>query len=80
MVLRATALLRRSDDLETILIFLIENQQLHQNYHFIVMLSQTLLHVPAYQRHHQGAHMILTSYLFHSIPYSVILPVMHTDI
>jgi hypothetical protein len=28
----------------------IENQQMHQNYHFIVMLSQTLLHVSAYQR------------------------------
>jgi hypothetical protein len=36
---------------------------MHQNDHFIVMSSQTLLHVLAYQRHHQGAHMILTSYL-----------------
>jgi hypothetical protein len=43
---------------------LIENQQMHQNDHFIVMSSQTLLHVSAYQRHHQGAHMILTSYLY----------------
>jgi hypothetical protein len=42
---------------------LIENHQMHQNDHFIVMSSQTLLHVLAYQRHHQGAHMILTSYL-----------------
>jgi hypothetical protein len=39
----------------------IENQQMHQNNHFIVMLSQTLLRVSAYQRHHQGAHMILTN-------------------
>jgi hypothetical protein len=37
---------------------------MHQKDHFIVMLSQTLLHVSAYQRHHQGAHMILTSYLY----------------
>jgi hypothetical protein len=44
-------------------IFLIENQKMHQNDHFIVMPSQTLLHVLAYQRHHQGAHLILTSYL-----------------
>jgi hypothetical protein len=34
----------------------IENQQMQQNDHFIVMLSQTLLHVSAYQRHQQGAH------------------------
>jgi hypothetical protein len=34
---------------------------MHQNDHFIVMPSQTLLHVTAYQRHHQGVHMILTS-------------------
>jgi hypothetical protein len=38
----------------------IENQQIHQNDHFIVMFSQTLLHVSAYQCHHQGTHMILT--------------------
>jgi hypothetical protein len=43
--------------------FFIESQQMHQNDHFNVMLSQMLLHVSAYQRHHQGAHMILTSYL-----------------
>jgi hypothetical protein len=36
---------------------------MHQNDHFIVMLSQTLLHVSAYQRHHQGAYMILTLYI-----------------
>ena len=30
---------------------LIENQQMHKNDHFIVMLSHTLLHVSAYQRH-----------------------------
>jgi hypothetical protein len=41
----------------------IENQHMHKKYHFIVMLSQTLLCVTAYQRHHHGAHMILTSYL-----------------
>jgi hypothetical protein len=45
----------------------IENQQMHQNDHFIVMSSQTLLHVSAYQRHHQGAHTILTSYLYISV-------------
>jgi hypothetical protein len=43
--------------------YLHKNQQMHQNYHFIVMLSQMLLHVSAHQRHHQGAHTILTSYL-----------------
>jgi hypothetical protein len=43
---------------------LIENQQMHQNNHIIVMLTQTLLHVLAYQRHYQGAHMILTSYSY----------------
>jgi hypothetical protein len=43
---------------------LIENQRMHQNDHIIVMSSQTLLHVLAYERHHQGAHMILTSYLY----------------
>jgi hypothetical protein len=32
------------------------------NDHFVVMSSQMLLHVSAYQRHHQGAHTILTSY------------------
>jgi ketopantoate hydroxymethyltransferase len=42
----------------------IENQQMHQNDHFIVTLSHTLLHVSAYQRHLQGAHMILTSCLY----------------
>jgi hypothetical protein len=41
----------------------IANQQMHHNDHFIVILSQTLLHVSAY-RYHQGAHMILTSYLY----------------
>jgi hypothetical protein len=47
----------------------IENQQMHQNGHFIVMLSQILLHVLAYQRHHQGAHIILTSYLYVGVHY-----------
>jgi hypothetical protein len=42
---------------------------MHQNDHFIVMSSQTLLHVPAYQRHHQGAHIILTSYLYVGVHY-----------
>jgi hypothetical protein len=42
---------------------------MHQNVHFIVMLSQTLLHVSAYQRHHQGAHMILTSNLYVGVHY-----------
>jgi hypothetical protein len=37
----------------------IENQQMHKNYCFIVMLSQTFLHVSEYQRHHQRVHMIL---------------------
>jgi hypothetical protein len=48
---------------------LIENQQKHQTVHFIVMSSQTLLHVSTYQRHHQGAHMILTSYLYVGVHY-----------
>jgi hypothetical protein len=39
------------------------------NGHFIVMSSQILLHVSAYQRHHQGAHMILTSYLYVGVHY-----------
>jgi hypothetical protein len=39
------------------------------NDHFIVMSSQTLLHVSAYQRHHQGAHTILTSYLYVGVHY-----------
>jgi hypothetical protein len=43
---------------------LIENQQMHQNVHFIVMSSQTILYVSACQRHHQGGHMILTNYLY----------------
>jgi hypothetical protein len=47
----------------------IQNQQMHKNDHFIVMSSQTLLHVSVYQRHHQGAHMILTSYLYTSVHY-----------
>jgi hypothetical protein len=33
------------------------------------MPSQTLLHVSACQRHHQGAHMILTSYLYVGVHY-----------
>jgi hypothetical protein len=48
-----------------ILIYIfIENQQMHQNDHFNVMLNQKLLHVSAYQRHYQGAHMILTIYVY----------------
>jgi hypothetical protein len=47
---------------------LIGNQQTHRNDHFIVMSSQTLLRVSAYQRH-QGAHMILTSYLYVGVHY-----------
>jgi hypothetical protein len=43
-------------------IYLYKHQQMHQNYHFVVMLSQMHLHVSAYQRRHQGAHTILTSY------------------
>jgi hypothetical protein len=42
---------------------------MHKNDHFIVMLSQTFLHVSAYQRRHQGAHMILTSYLYVGVHY-----------
>jgi hypothetical protein len=42
---------------------------MHQNDHLIVMLSQTLLHVSAYQRHHQGAQMILTGYLYVGVYY-----------
>jgi hypothetical protein len=38
-------------------------------YHVIVMLSQKLLHVSAFQRHHQGARMILTSYLYVGVHY-----------
>jgi hypothetical protein len=48
---------------------LLENQQMHQNDHFIVMSSQTLLHVSAYKLHHKGAHMILTSYLYVGVQY-----------
>jgi hypothetical protein len=41
----------------SILVYIsLENQQMHQNYHFIVMLIQMPLHVSAHQRHHQGAH------------------------
>jgi hypothetical protein len=42
---------------------------MQQNDNFIVMLSQTLLHVSAYQHHHQGAYMILTSYLYVGVHY-----------
>jgi hypothetical protein len=58
-----------SDWTEHFGIYLHKNQQMHQNYHFIVMLSQTLLHVSAYQRHHHKAHMILTSNLYVSVHY-----------
>jgi hypothetical protein len=43
---------------------------MHQKDHFIVMSSQTLLHVSAY-RHRQGAHMILTSYLYVGVLVSI---------
>jgi hypothetical protein len=46
---------------------LIENQQMRHNDRFIVVSSQTLQHVSAYQRHYQGAHMILTRYLYMSV-------------
>jgi hypothetical protein len=46
-----------------------ENQQMDQSDHFIVMLSQKLLHVSACQRHHQGAHIIFTSCSFVSVNY-----------
>jgi hypothetical protein len=52
---------------------LMENQQIRQNDHFIVMSSQTLLHVSAYQRHHQGARMILTSYFYVGVHYGRIM-------
>jgi hypothetical protein len=42
---------------------------MHQSDHFIVMLSQAHLHVSAYRCHHQGAHMILTSYVYVSVHY-----------
>jgi hypothetical protein len=58
-----------SDRTGILVCIFIENQQTRQNYHFIVMLSQTLLHVSAYQRHHQGAHKILTSYLYVGVHY-----------
>jgi hypothetical protein len=40
------------------------------NDHFIVMSSQMLLHVSAYQRLRQGAHTILTSYLYVGVHYN----------
>jgi hypothetical protein len=42
---------------------------MHRKYHFIVMLSQVLLHNWAHQHYHQGAHTILTSYLYDSVHY-----------
>jgi hypothetical protein len=42
---------------------------MHKNDHFIAMFIQTPLHVSAYQNHHQGAHMILTSYLYVGVLY-----------
>jgi hypothetical protein len=47
----------------------IENQRMRQNDQYIVMLSQTVLHVSACQRHYQRAHMILTSYLYVVVHY-----------
>jgi hypothetical protein len=49
---------------------LIEHKQMHQNVRFIVMSSQTLLHVSVYQRHYQVAHIILTSCLHVGVHYS----------
>jgi hypothetical protein len=42
---------------------------MHQSEHFTVMSSQTLPHVSACQCHHQGAHTILTSYLYVGVHY-----------
>jgi hypothetical protein len=42
---------------------------MQQNDHFIVMLSQMLLHVSAHQRRHRGAHTILTSHLYVGVRY-----------
>jgi hypothetical protein len=54
----------------SILVYIfMENQQMLQNDHFIVMLSHMLLHVSAHQHHHQGACMILTSYLYVGVHY-----------
>jgi hypothetical protein len=44
-------------------IFIKTNKCIRIINHFIVMLSQMLLHVSAHQRHYQGAHTILKSYL-----------------
>jgi hypothetical protein len=41
-------------------------QKITRNDHFIVKLSQMLLHVSAYQHRHQGTHMILPWAVFHS--------------
>jgi hypothetical protein len=46
---------------------------MHQNAQCIVMSSQKLLHVSAYQRHHQGAHVILTSYLYVGVHYEKVI-------
>jgi hypothetical protein len=55
--------------LSILVYILIENQQMHQNNHFIVMSSHMLVHVLVYQRHYQGAHMILTGYLYVGVHY-----------
>jgi hypothetical protein len=54
-------------------IYLHKNKQIHQNYHFVVMLSQMLVHVLAHQRHNQEAHTILTSYLYVGVRYRKIM-------
>jgi hypothetical protein len=46
-----------------------ENHRMHQNDQYIAMSNQMLLHVSAYQRHHQGSNMILTSYLHVGVHY-----------
>jgi hypothetical protein len=42
---------------------------MHQNHHIIVMLSQTILHVSVYQRYHEEAHVMVTSYLCVGVHY-----------
>jgi hypothetical protein len=46
---------------------------MYQNYYFIVMLMQMLLHVSAHQRHHQGVNTLLTSYLCVGVHYTKIM-------
>jgi hypothetical protein len=48
---------------------LIDNQQMRQMTTLLSSQMLLLLHVSAYQRHHEGAHMILTSYLYVGVHY-----------